>query len=452
MTTNMNTRRQGRRHFVKAAAITMVGAVCLSACSVRKQYGTTTTVFTPKGNCDSSRIVEVGAALDLSGPQAALGNEYLKGLKLAITQVNHNDGVLKNHRCLELLYKDTRGDVNFADKAVLDLVNNEVVAFMIAPFVSDEIVHSGPNLGLAGVPTVSMSSLDSTTKPKPYPQLFPVTPPQSSLAQAAVKYARSQHWTSVAAVGENNQAGAEGVTDFANDARKAGLTVTGTAHGSDVSGEIQTLQSGAPQGLYVAGDDLGLGKILQARQSAGWTVPVVAGPDAADANISTAGSDSGVAVVVPTALVVKGANTAPSDPSMVAFLSLLQKTEGSAAFAGSVEPYAEAYDGIQLFAYVGTSINSVQAGDVRTFIENANYQGLLASYGYTSGAHTGVTGAQLSVVPLSSLSGGYFHLSGSSSTGSTTTTTASGSATTSTTAPGASTTTTTAASTSTTTG
>lgn len=450
MSTNMNTRRPGRRRLLNAAVIALIGALALSACSVRKQYGVATTVYTPKGNCDSSRIVEVGAALDLSGPQAALGNEYLKGLKLAVNQVNHNKGVLKNHRCLELLYKNTQGNVNIADKAVLDLVNNEVVAFIVAPFGSDEVVHSGSDLGLVGVPTVSMSSLDSTTKPKPYPQLFPVTPPQSSLAQAAVKYARSQHWTSVAAVGENNQAGAEGVADFANDARKAGLTVTGTAHGSDVTGEMQTLQAGNPQGLYVAGDDLGLGRLLAARQSAGWNVPVLAGPDAADANLVSSGSTAGVSVVVPTALVVSGGGQ-PSDPSMVSFLALLQKTYGSSAFAGSVEPYTEAYDGVQLLAYVGTSINSIQPGDVRTFIENANYQGLLASYGYTSGAHTGVASAQLSVVPLSSLSNGIFHAAASaSSTTSTTSTTVAGSVSTSTTAPGGSTTSTTTSSTSTT--
>ena len=45
----------------------------------------------------------------------------------------------------------------------------------------------------------------------------------------------------------------------------------------------------------------------------------------------------------------------------------------------------------------------------RTFIENANYQGILASYGYTSGGHDGVAPDQLKVVPLSSLSGGLFH-------------------------------------------
>jgi len=402
-----------RRHRLTGlVALGVVGALCLSACSVRKQYGVATTVVSPKGTCDSSRIVEIGAALDLSGPQASLGREYLAGVRMAVAQVNQSGGVLKNHRCLELLYKNTEGSPKIADKAVLDLVNNEVVAFLVAPFGASEVTSSGADLGLAGVPTVSVSSLDTTTRTKPYPQMFPVTPPESVLAHAAISYARSRHWTSVAAVGEDNPAGAEGVADFSSDAAKAGLIVTGTAHGADIGSELQTLQGGNPQGLFVAGDDLGVGAILSARQSSGWNVPVVAGPVAADAavvgELGSAGA-AGVSVVAPKALVVSGANGVPSDPTMVAFLAALRRQEGSSAFNGSVGPYAQAYDGIELLAYVGTSINSVHPGDIRTFIENANYQGLLANYNYTSGAHIGVDTSQVKVVALSSLSGGLFH-------------------------------------------
>jgi len=409
MPTDHSTRR---RRLAGLIALGVSAALCLSACSVRKQYGVATTVVSPKGTCDGSRIVEVGAALDLSGPQAPLGREYLAGIKMAVAQVNQSGGVLKNHRCLELLYKNTEGNAKIADKAVLDLVNNEVVAFLFAPFGASEVTSSGADLGLDGVPTVSVSSLDTTTRPKPYPQLFPVTPPESVLAHAAISYARSQHWTSVAAVGENNAAGAEGVADFSADAAKAGLSVTGTAHGSDIQSELQTLQGGNPRGLFVAGDDLGVGAILSARHSSGWNVPVVAPPVAADAavvsQLGPAGA-AGVSVIAPAALVVSGANGAPSDPNMVAFLSALHLQEGSSAFNGSVGPYAQAYDGIELLAYVGTSINSVRPGDIRTFIENANYQGLLANYNYTSGAHTGVDTSQLKVVALTSLAGGLFH-------------------------------------------
>ncbi|MHB1912099.1 MAG: ABC transporter substrate-binding protein, partial [Acidimicrobiales bacterium] len=141
--------RPRSRRLAALVVLGVVSALCLSACSVRKQYGVSTTVLTPKGTCDGSRIVEIGAALDLSGPQAALGREYLAGIRMAIDQVNQSGGVLKNHSCLELLYKNTEGNVRVAQKAVLDLVNNEVVALMFAPFGASEVTFSGADLGLA---------------------------------------------------------------------------------------------------------------------------------------------------------------------------------------------------------------------------------------------------------------------------------------------------------------
>ena len=52
--------------------------------------------------------------------------------------------------------------------------------------------------------------------------------------------------------------------------------------------------------------------------------------------------------------------------------------------------------------------HSLTASNVRTFLENANYQGLLASYTYTASAHTGIPNSQQVVEPASRLSDGLF--------------------------------------------
>jgi ABC-type branched-subunit amino acid transport system substrate-binding protein len=396
-----------RRRPARALPLVATGLVLalgLSACSVRKQYGVSTTLQAGKGTCDSSRQVELGAALDLSGPEGPLGKEYLAGLQMGLADVNHHQGVLKNHSCLELLYKNTEGNVRVADKAVLDLVNNEVVSFLVGPFGSSEVQFSGADLGLAGVPTTSMSSLDSTTNVKTYPQMFPVVPTEQLTAQKAASYARSQHWSQVAAIGENNPAGKEGVSDFARAASADGLTVTGKASGADYQSELSTLQSGGAQALYVAGDDLGIEPILKAKAAMGWNVPVVADQVAADSAVVSdlgSGGTKGISAVVPAALV-----GTTSDPNLTEFLAALRKSHPS--LAGSAAPYAEAYDGIELLAYVANSINSIHPGDVRTFIENANYQGVAGSYGYSSHSHTGFSESLLKVAPLSGLSAGTF--------------------------------------------
>src|SRR5581483_2656838 len=98
--------------------------VLLLACSPRQQSDVATTTVPIRGNCDTSRVVEVGATLPLSGSSATLAREYLTGLKLAIDHVNHHGGILDNHRCLELLYKNDRGDSATATRAISDLADD----------------------------------------------------------------------------------------------------------------------------------------------------------------------------------------------------------------------------------------------------------------------------------------------------------------------------------------
>jgi ABC-type branched-subunit amino acid transport system substrate-binding protein len=75
-----NDRRSGWRAAIAVALLIGI----LSACTLQKQYGVPTHTVPVKGNCDTSRIDEVGAALPLSGPERALGQQYLTGIKLAV--------------------------------------------------------------------------------------------------------------------------------------------------------------------------------------------------------------------------------------------------------------------------------------------------------------------------------------------------------------------------------
>jgi hypothetical protein len=76
---------------------------------------------------------------------------------------------------------------------------------------------------------------------------------------------------------------------------------------------------------------------------------------------------------------------------------------------GSIIPYGEGFDAMTMFGSAATGTMDTLASDLKTFLENANYQGVLASYSYTSAQHNGILESELSVVPLSTLSNGVFH-------------------------------------------
>lgn len=396
-------------------SVVITGAA-LAGCATRKQYGVPTTTDRVTGNCDTSRNVEVGAVLDLSGPDAAVGREYLTGIRMAVSQYDGSHGILKNQSCLELLYKDDRGSPPVGDRAVLDLVNDEVVSFLVAPAESATVTYSGADLGLAGVPNSTASSLDDVRSTRSYPMTFPVAPSAATQADAMVSYAQAHGWPSVAVAASSDPSGREGLADIRSRAARAGLAVAATAVvGSPeaASREVARLRQAAPSALLVVGDTPAIGPILAARAEAGWAVPTLAPAVAADAavvgRLDRSGT-AGVAVLVPSAVVTRP-GTPPADPSMVTFLSGLKGRLHSDP-TGSVIAYAEGYDSVAMLAYAANSINSTKAGDVRVFLENAAYQGLLAAYGYTSDRHPGISRQDLTFAPLDSLSGGLLHAAG----------------------------------------
>jgi branched-chain amino acid transport system substrate-binding protein len=388
--------------------------VVLSACSVQKHYSVPTTALPVTGNCNTSRVDEIGAALPLTGPQAQLGTAYLDGVKLAVTHSNHSQGILMRHVCLELVYKDVGDNVHVGDRAVLDLVNGEVVTFLVAPFQSATIQFTGSDLGQAGIPNTTFSSLNQTRDRNNYPMTFPTAPSASVQASKLASYAKGQHWSKVAVVALDDPAGQEIQSEFKSDFAHDGGSVVGSTpidpNKPFTSAQLDALRADNPQALVVVGDTAQVGQPLIARQSAGWTVPVVVTADGADQSVvthlSSAGM-SGVSVLVPQNVVLSPHEQEPTNWG--GFVTNLKSFLHVSTLRGSVIPYAQAYDGTMMLLFAANSINSVAPTNIQTYLENANYQGLLASYNFTSVEHTGVSAKDLTVANLDTLSNGFFH-------------------------------------------
>jgi branched-chain amino acid transport system substrate-binding protein len=392
-------------------------ALGLAACATLPQYGVATITVTPHGSCDTSRVVPVGVSLDLSGRQAQLGHEYLSGLEMAVDQVNHSRGVLRYHDCLELLYKDTRGDVRVANRGIVDLVNQEGVDFLVSPVTPSEIQFAGPDLAKAGVPTASFSSLDETYDPRRYPQLFPLAASTNAVATTMTSFVRSQRWTRVATVATDDSVGQRGAAEVTEAVKRAGAVVTGsmvvTPGIGSAASVLRRLRQTAPDVVVLLGDSLDVGDVLKARASLDWKVPVVAQAVAADRSVVAAvgfANLDDVFAVVPQAVVVQ---RRPLDPAVLALRDQVRNLLQVPRLNGSIIPYSQAADAISMLASVANGIHSIAPGPVRTYLENANFQGLLASYSFTSDAHTGMGSDQLTVAPVTSLSDGVFGVSGS---------------------------------------
>jgi ABC-type branched-subunit amino acid transport system substrate-binding protein len=382
-----------------------VAALVLTSCHTAPRLGVSTTVYPVDGHCDTSAVVEVGASLPLSGSDSATGRAQLLGLELGVNEVNAAGGVLTAHRCLELLYKDNRSDPAVDNQALLDLVNQEKVSFLTGPFLAPENPANLDHIGALGTTAASYSALNATFKPSVFPNTFPISSSPADQASVLVAAAKRLHLRRVALVRSSSAVAAEGSTAFRADAGSAGLTVTARTFVVDSPAGATTawsdLEALHPSAVVVFDSGSTLVPLLTARRSAGSTLPVLATAQSAPAP-STA--TKGVEVIVPKSLVVARHVPVNLASFRVRVLGALRRSR----LGGPITPYAQGYDALKLFASAASGVDAYDPGSVRTFIENANFEGLLGTYDYTAGSHQGLAASQLTVAPLDSLSNGLY--------------------------------------------
>jgi ABC-type branched-subunit amino acid transport system substrate-binding protein len=383
-----------------------MAAVILTGCHSAPRLGVSTTVYPVEGHCNTSSVVEVGASLPLSGSDRVAGHAQLLGLELGVNRVNSAGGVLTAHRCLELLYKDNRSDPAVDNQALLDLVNQEKVSFLAGPFLAPENPANLDHIGALGTTAASYSVVPATFKPSKFPNTFPIASTLANQASVLVATAKQQHLHHVALVRSATLVAAEGAAAFRIDARSAGLTVAPTTFVVDSGGAARSawtdLAAGHPSGVVVFDSGSTLAPLLTARKSAGSTLPVLASIKVAP--VLPTAVVNGVQVVVPKSLVVSRHVPASLASFRVRVLHALNQTR----LGGPITPYAQGYDALQLFANAANGVNAYDPGSVRTFIENANFEGLLGTYVYTSSDHEGLAASQFTVAPLDSLSNGLY--------------------------------------------
>ncbi len=398
-------RRRPRDAVVGLVGVAM-GAMVLTGCHTAPRLGVSTTVYPVEGHCDTSAVVEVGASLPLSGPDSVAGHAQLLGLELGVNGVNAGGGILTAHRCLELLYKDDRSDPAVDNQALLDLVNKEKVSFLVGPFLALENPANVDHIGALGTTAASYSALAVTFKPSEFPNTFPIASSMADQASVLVAAAERQHLDRIALVRSSSEVAAEGATAFRSDARSAGITVSATTFVVDSQEGAPSawtdLGAGRPSAVVVFDSGSTLVPLLTARRAAGSTLPVLASTPGAP--VVPAVAVNGVQVIVSKSLVVSRHVPASLD----SFRSRVLRTLHQAQLGGPITPYAQGYDALQLFASAANGVNAYDPGSIRTFIENANFEGLLGTYDYTSSDHEGLAASQLTVAPLDSLSNGLY--------------------------------------------
>jgi branched-chain amino acid transport system substrate-binding protein len=224
--------------------------------------------------------IRMGMLATLSGPGAATEFSIIKGMELAVDEINKAGGIAGKQ--IELVRGDAQADPTHTVSEARRLTGSEKVHVMLGPFLSQLALAAAPIVSEAKV--VSIVTVGSTDySPKVAPLSFSIIPPADVQAIAMVDYAVSEHKAkSIAFIRDNGAQSKAAMEAAMKYAKTKGIKWVGDAEfqyrSSDITPQILSLRRNSPDALLMwpgTGEDHAL--IVKARDEVGWKVPIVNG-------------------------------------------------------------------------------------------------------------------------------------------------------------------------------
>ncbi len=225
--------------------------------------------------------IKIGTDLEMTGNQAAYGQDAMNGAKLAVEEINKNGGVLGKK--LELVSLDNKSEPSEAASAAQKLVDEGVVA-VIAPNMSSNTLAAVPILNGAKIPSITPGgtnpkiTVDEKTG-KPYPYVYRACFIDPYQGQVMAQFVSTKlHAKKVAILIDNSSDYAKGLAKFFQENfTKDGGQIVGTEaylqKDTDFNATLTKIKAMNPDFIYVPGYYQEVGLIVKQAREMGITVP-----------------------------------------------------------------------------------------------------------------------------------------------------------------------------------
>lgn len=225
--------------------------------------------------------IKIGADLEMTGNQAAYGQDAVNGAKIAIDEINKNGGVLGKK--LELVALDNKSEPSEAASAAQKLVDEDVVA-VIAPNMSSNTLAAVPILDGAKIPAVSPGATNpkvtvDEASGKVRPNIFRACFIDPYQGEVMAQFVSSKlHAKKVAVLIDNSSDYAKGLAKFfTENFTKAGGEIVGTEaylqKDTDFNATLTKIKAMNPDFIYVPGYYQEVGLIVKQAREMGITAP-----------------------------------------------------------------------------------------------------------------------------------------------------------------------------------
>lgn len=265
-----------------AAATALVLAVApLTGCGEKKE-GTAS----PGASAASGDTIKIGANFEMTGGQASFGNSSMKGLKLAVKELNAGGGVLGKQ--LELIKADNASKSEEATRAAQKLVSNDKVVALIGPVTSTNTLGAVPIAQEKKIPLITTSATnpkvtvdERTGKVNEY--VFRVCFIDPFQGKVAADFASKDLKVTKAAIYLDSSSDySKGLQKFFKETftKNGGTIIAEESYqqkDTDFKAVLTRIKEKNPEFIYVPGYYEEVGKIVKQAREMGITVPMMGG-------------------------------------------------------------------------------------------------------------------------------------------------------------------------------
>lgn len=224
--------------------------------------------------------IKMGFIVTMSGPGATTEFSTMKGVELAVDEINKAGGIAG--KPIDLVKADAQADPTVTVNETRRLTGAEKVHVMVGPLLSQLALAAAPVVTQAKVASiVTVGSTEYTPKVAPYS--FSIIPPADVQAVAMVEHAIAAHKAkTIGMIIDNGAQSKAAMLAARQHAQAKGLKWVGEQEfqyrASDITPQILNLRRMNPDALLMwpgTGEDHAL--IVKARDDVGWKVPIING-------------------------------------------------------------------------------------------------------------------------------------------------------------------------------
>jgi branched-chain amino acid transport system substrate-binding protein len=348
---------------------------------------------------DTTPIV-IGADLELSGADAAVGITYQRALQLKVDQVNATGGV--NGRPLRLVVKDNRTDPTVSVTNIAELTGPDGAAAVVMGACSDCLMAVAKTVDDKKVPTIALAPASEVSKPvtdRRY--VFKLGPNADDNANALATELRNDGIHKFALLTTDDING----SDAANAIRAQAMKVSATpstpqlfkATDTDLTQPVHQALAKTPDALVVSAFPAQAQLVAAAARQAGFKGPMyfdsLAAGELFQAGGASAATD-GVVMVAPQALVIDDViATSPAKTARKLWFNIYTSKFGN--FSG-FSLYAA--DAVQLVVNAVKTAHGTDHDLMRDAIEDSSFEGVSGPLRLTPDNHSALTPQALTTV------------------------------------------------------